>query len=65
MSAQINETIRLNDNTVTSSQVVGEWGQLVVDTQAVRLTLHSRYPDVLRNLGHALVDLADRLEGES
>lgn len=62
MSTQINESLRLNDRTVASGRVVGEWGKLVVDTQAVRLTLHSRHPRVLRDLGYALIDLADDLE---
>lgn len=61
MSSQINETIRLNDRTVASGRVVGESSEFVVDTQAVRLAFYCRYPGVLRDLGRALIGLADDL----
>lgn len=68
MSDTIDVNIRLDDHSTdyTTSLNTG-WDRVgasldVVNTPALRLTLRANDPGVLRDFGHALIDLADDLE---
>lgn len=65
MRDTIDVNVRLDDHPTPQGHIVNGWrpsGSVIVTEKPARLELQADDPGVLRDLGHALIDLADDLE---